>query len=76
MPIRGENFTSKTRGHGYPVQVRKYRCKQISDSDIAPSAAEGEDNPSNQCIVGDVPNIFEGSESDHDGPYDGVTMGC
>jgi hypothetical protein len=36
----------------------------------------GQDNPSTECIVGDVPNIFEGDESDHDGPYNGVTMGC
>ncbi|KAI0353777.1 lipase [Trametes cingulata] len=36
----------------------------------------GHDNTSDQCIVGDVPNIFEGDESDHDGPYDGVRMGC
>ena len=36
----------------------------------------GQDNPSTQCEVGDVPNIFESDESDHDGPYDGVEMGC
>jgi len=36
----------------------------------------GQDNPSTKCIVGDVPNIVEGRLSDHDGPYDGVTMGC
>ncbi|KAI0339395.1 lipase [Trametopsis cervina] len=36
----------------------------------------GEDNPSTLCIVGDVPNIFDGDEDDHDGPYDGVIMGC
>ncbi|KAF5312849.1 hypothetical protein D9619_002479 [Psilocybe cf. subviscida] len=36
----------------------------------------GQDNTSTQCIVGDVPNIFDGDTSDHDGPYDGVTMGC
>jgi len=36
----------------------------------------GQDNTSSECIVGDVSNIFEGDESDHDGPYDGVTMGC
>ncbi|KAI0067074.1 lipase [Artomyces pyxidatus] len=35
----------------------------------------GQDNPSDLCIVGDVSNVFEGSISDHDGPYDGVTMG-
>ncbi|KAF8813995.1 lipase class 3 family protein [Phlegmacium glaucopus] len=36
----------------------------------------GQENPSTQCTVGDVPNIFDGSASDHFGPYDGVTMGC
>ena len=32
-------------------------------------ACPGQDNTSDECIVGDVPNIFEGDESDHDGPY-------
>ncbi|KAF9478910.1 lipase class 3 family protein [Pholiota conissans] len=36
----------------------------------------GQDNTSTECIVGDVPNIFDGDTSDHDGPYDTVTMGC
>ena len=36
----------------------------------------GQDNPSTECIVGDVPNIFDGDLSDHDGPYNSVTMGC
>jgi len=40
------------------------------------ASCPGQDNSSTQCIVGDVPNIFEGDESDHDGPYDGVEMGC
>jgi len=40
------------------------------------ASCPGQDNPSTQCIVGDVPNIFESDESDHDGPYDGVEMGC
>jgi hypothetical protein len=39
-------------------------------------ACPGQDNPSTECSTGDVPNIFEGNLSDHDGPYDGVTMGC
>ncbi|KAF7968057.1 hypothetical protein HWV62_32079 [Athelia sp. TMB] len=39
-------------------------------------ACPGQDNPSTLCIVGDVSNIFEGDVSDHDGPYNGVTMGC
>lgn len=36
----------------------------------------GQDNPSTQCIVGDVPYIWDGDESDHDGPYNGIEMGC
>ncbi|THH17778.1 hypothetical protein EW146_g3101 [Bondarzewia mesenterica] len=36
----------------------------------------GQDNTSTECIVGDVPNIFDGDESNHSGPYDGVEMGC
>ena len=45
-------------------------------TDLAISNLPGQDNTSTQCIVGDVPNIWDGSESDHDGPYDGVEMGC
>jgi len=40
------------------------------------AACPGQDNPSTQCIVGDVPYIWDGDESDHDGPYNGVEMGC
>jgi len=36
----------------------------------------GQDNTSTSCIVGDVPNIFDGNTSDHTGPYDGINMGC
>ncbi|KAF9485578.1 lipase class 3 family protein [Pholiota conissans] len=36
----------------------------------------GDDNTDDRCSTGDVGNIFEGDVSDHDGPYDGVTMGC
>ena len=36
----------------------------------------GQDNTSNECIVGDVPNIFVADLNDHDGPYNSVTMGC
>jgi len=55
----------------------------------------GQDNPSDQCIVGDVPEIWDGTyllkylwlgfaqrvicigdESNHDGPYNGIEMGC
>ncbi|KAG1738950.1 Alpha/Beta hydrolase protein [Suillus lakei] len=40
------------------------------------AACPGQDNPSTQCIVGDVSEIWDGTESDHDGPYNGVEMGC
>lgn len=40
------------------------------------AACPGQDNPSTQCIVGDVPTILQGDESDHDGPYNGIEMGC
>ncbi|KAI0038493.1 lipase, partial [Auriscalpium vulgare] len=39
-------------------------------------ACPGQDNTSDLCIVGAVPNIFESTVSDHKGPYDGVEMGC
>ncbi|GJJ11323.1 hypothetical protein Clacol_005555 [Clathrus columnatus] len=40
------------------------------------NACAGDDNDSDLCSTGDVPTIFEGDISDHDGPYNGVTMGC
>ncbi|EJC99932.1 lipase [Fomitiporia mediterranea MF3/22] len=39
-------------------------------------ACPGQDNDSDECSTGAVPNIFEGEISNHDGPYDVVTMGC
>ncbi|KAI6149906.1 Alpha/Beta hydrolase protein [Pisolithus tinctorius] len=36
----------------------------------------GQDNPSTECIVGDVPTVFQWNEADHDGPYNGVTIWC
>ncbi|KAJ7780283.1 lipase [Mycena maculata] len=45
----------------------------INDSG-AWNACPGMDNPSTLCSTGDVPTIFEGDESDHDGPYNGVEM--
>ncbi|KAJ7885997.1 lipase [Mycena leptocephala] len=45
----------------------------IQDSNVWVAA---QDNPSDSCTTGDVPNILEGSVDDHDGPYDGVEMEC
>ncbi|KLO07429.1 lipase [Schizopora paradoxa] len=39
-------------------------------------ACPGQDNPSTLCIVGDVPSDVQGNLTNHDGPYNGVTMGC
>ena len=39
-------------------------------------ACAGQDNTNSECIVGDVPNLLAGNETDHDGPYNGVEMGC
>ncbi|KAI1790283.1 lipase [Ganoderma leucocontextum] len=36
----------------------------------------GQDNTNSQCIVGDVPTLLAGNETEHDGPYNGVEMGC
>ena len=36
----------------------------------------GQDNPSGECIVGDVPTILEGNVNDHNGPYNGAIMNC
>ncbi|PFH50220.1 hypothetical protein AMATHDRAFT_193502 [Amanita thiersii Skay4041] len=47
----------------------------ITESNVWESCP-GQDNTSTLCTVGDVPNIFEGSTSDHGGPYNGITMGC
>ncbi|KAI0029968.1 lipase class 3 family protein [Vararia minispora EC-137] len=38
-------------------------------------ACPGQDNTSDLCSTGDVPNIFQSNESNHDGPYDGVMLG-
>ncbi|KAI0794349.1 alpha/beta-hydrolase [Fomes fomentarius] len=39
------------------------------------NSCPGQDNPSSECIVGSA-NLFKNNETDHDGPYDGVEMGC
>jgi len=39
-------------------------------------SCSGQDNPSTKCIVGAVPGVIQGNVSNHDGPYDGIVMGC
>ncbi|KAI0648795.1 lipase [Trametes meyenii] len=38
-------------------------------------ACPGQDNTSDQCIVGDVPTIFQGNPANHNGPYQEIEMG-
>lgn len=50
----------------------------IQDSGVWDSCP-GHDNTSPLCSTGDLPlNIFSANvnETNHDGPYDGVEMGC
>ncbi|KAJ7460772.1 lipase [Mycena latifolia] len=48
----------------------------IQDDTNAWDACPGEDNDSVLCTYGKVGNILGGNTSDHNGPYDGVSMGC
>ncbi|KAN0088316.1 hypothetical protein V8E55_005373 [Tylopilus felleus] len=40
------------------------------------ASCPGQDNPSKECIVGDVPNILMSDPANHDGPYNGIDMHC
>ncbi|TFY56696.1 hypothetical protein EVG20_g8828 [Dentipellis fragilis] len=35
----------------------------------------GEENGSTECIDGAVPEVWDGTPEDHEGPYDGIVMG-
>ena len=36
----------------------------------------GQDNPDARCSVGDTPNPFQGDVHNHDGPHNGIEIGC
>ena len=63
--------------NGFPVLVRitffknEKIKKKLTGHTLLPV---GQENPSKECTDGDVPNAFLGERSDHDGPYDGVSM--
>ena len=66
--------------NGFPVLVRT-KCFSNENKNktlTGHNLSIGQDNPSKECSVGDVPNIFDGHLNDHFGPYNGVniTMGC
>ena len=66
--------TSWKTTNGSPVPVKNLfneNKRRLTDHNLI----VGQDNPSKECIVGDVPNVFDGNVKDHSGPYDGVTMG-
>jgi hypothetical protein len=68
-----EKYTFKTPVHGSPVPVSPDSSNKCIHYE---QRAIGQDNTNSECIVGDVPTILQGNTNDHDGPYDGVTMGC
>lgn len=49
--------------------------KHIVDSG-AWISCPGQDNTDGHCTIGYVLNIFKGDIRDHEGPYDGVMIGC
>jgi hypothetical protein len=57
---------------GYHHPSGEIHIEEAGDCVVCP----GQDNPSTQCIVGAVPNIFVSNETDHDGPYNGIETVC
>ncbi|KAI0297455.1 lipase [Multifurca ochricompacta] len=57
---------------GYHHPNGEIHIQSSGDWDRCP----GQDNPSELCITGAVSSIFAGNETQHDGPYDGVTIKC
>ncbi|KAJ7639216.1 lipase class 3 family protein [Roridomyces roridus] len=65
------------RGLGYHHPTGEVHIQDDSASEWL--ACPGEDNTSDDCTTGAVPNILDGSILDHLGPYNGVyltTFGC
>ncbi|KAJ7460781.1 alpha/beta-hydrolase [Mycena latifolia] len=63
---------------GVPEQVLGYEhpSGEIHIQDTGEwNSCPGQDNGNSLCSVGEVTDLFEGTVSDHDGPYDGVQMG-
>ena len=54
----------------------KHACCCLAGSSLSPlHRCLGQDNPSSDCIVGSA-NLLHFNETNHDGPYDGIEMGC
>ncbi|OJA08437.1 hypothetical protein AZE42_06541 [Rhizopogon vesiculosus] len=81
--------TFRTIGYGLPRVGNQYFANYIDANvhlthinnkedpiPIVPGKFLGFVHPAGECIVGDVPEIWDGDESEHDGPYNGVEMGC
>ncbi|EAU90656.1 lipase [Coprinopsis cinerea okayama7 len=66
VPIIPGRFLGFQHAHGE---------KHIQD-DLSWLVCPGNDSTDKRCATGDVRNIFDGSLSDHKGPYDTVLMGC
>lgn len=60
-------------GFVHPSNEKHIVTSGTSDGDWY--ACDGQDNTSDKCSAGAVPNLFAGDGSDHDGPYGTVYMG-
>lgn len=69
-------FISRNRTPGLHVLVRNLIVTSNHMLNEFNNIVIGQDNTNSQCTIGTVPNIFEGRDGDHAGPYDGVFMGC
>ena len=56
---------------GYVHPSGEIHIEDSGDWDRCP----GQDNDSKLCSTGDV-SLLDSNLANHDGPYDGVTMGC
>ena len=51
-------------------------CAMVGEALNCELRRVGQDNTNAKCTVGDVRNLFVGDGTDHDGPYDGIEIGC
>lgn len=59
-----------------PAQVKATSITTVDVAEKSCAFAEGSENTSPLCTDGVVTNIFKGNVSNHDGPYNGIVMGC
>lgn len=61
--------------HGMHVLVGLNKSHYSYHARMSYASVVGQDNTSEDCIIGMVPTIFQGNVIDHLGPYQSVWMG-